>query len=74
MKSQVRADKPKAQAQKVMMKKLGLEVEMEVSDEVSFDEFQVALKFPLTPSKREAMQALFHGRKQLARRAISAAK
>lgn len=65
--------KPEAQARKVMMKKLGFETTTEVSDEASFEEFQSALTIPLTPSKQEAMHALFQGRKQLARSAVRAA-
>jgi len=56
-----------------MMKKLGLEVQTEVPDEASFNEFHAALKFPLDSSTKEAMQVLFHGRKQLALDAVSAA-
>ena len=72
-KSKFRAAKPEAQARHVMMKKLGLEVQTEVPDEPSFDEFHAALKFPLNSSTKEAMQVLFHGRKQLALGAVSAA-
>jgi hypothetical protein len=65
-KSRYREAKPEAQARKVMMKKLGFEVETELPDEASFDEFQTAFRLPLTPSKRKAMQVLFPGRKQRA--------
>lgn len=73
VKSRFRADKPEAQARKVMMKKLGLEVETEVPDEASFDEFHTAFRQPLSPSTRDAMNVLFPGRKQHALRAVSAA-
>lgn len=63
-KSKFRADKPEAQVRKVMMKKLGFEVETEILDEASFDEFQTAFKPPLTPSTWKAMQVLFLGQKQ----------
>lgn len=72
-KSKFRADKPEAQARKVMMKKLGFEIETEIPDEASFDEFQTTFRLPLTPSKREAMQVLFPGRKQRALGAVRAA-
>jgi hypothetical protein len=38
-KSRFRAEQPEAQARKVMMKKLGFEVETEIPNEASFDEF-----------------------------------
>jgi hypothetical protein len=38
-KSKFREPKPEAQARKVMMKRLGVEVEMQLPDEASFDEF-----------------------------------
>jgi hypothetical protein len=63
-KSKYRAARPEAQARKVMMKKLGVEVETELPDEASFDEFQTAFKLPLSSSTREAMQVFFRGRKQ----------
>lgn len=72
-KSQFRAAKPKDQARKVTMKRLGLEVKTEVPDAASFNEFHAALKFPLSPSTKEAMQVLFPGRKQL-QCAVSAAE
>jgi hypothetical protein len=56
-----------------MLKKLGLHAATEVPDEASFDEFHAALKFPLDASTKEAMQVLFHGKKQLARGAVCAA-
>lgn len=46
-KSKSRAPKPEAQARKVMMKRLGVEVEMESPDEASFDVFQMAFKLPV---------------------------
>lgn len=72
-KSRNREPKPEAQARKVMMKKLGVEVETERSGEASFDEFQVAFKVPLDDDTREAMQVLFPGRKQRAARRVRAA-
>jgi hypothetical protein len=41
-----------------MMKKLGLEVETQLPVEASFDEFQMTFTLPLSPSTREAMNAL----------------
>jgi hypothetical protein len=72
-KSKFRADKPKAQARKVMMKKLGLEIETATPDEASFDEFHTVFRQPLSPSTREAMNVLFPGRKQRALGAVRAA-
>lgn len=46
-----------------MMRRIDLDIETELPDEASFQEFQAAFKLPLTPSKREAMQVLFPGRK-----------
>jgi hypothetical protein len=66
-KTRHREHKPEAQAQKVMMKRLGLEeVEIELPDEASFEEFQTAFALPLSTSTREAMQVLFPGRNQRA--------
>jgi hypothetical protein len=70
-KSKFRADKPEAQARKVMMKKLGLEVETEVPDEDLFYEFQTVFK--TASETREAMNVLFSGRKQQALGAVRAA-
>jgi hypothetical protein len=56
-----------------MMKRLGVEVEMQLPDEASFDEFQMVFALPLTPSTREAMQVLFLGRKQRAYSVVRAA-
>jgi hypothetical protein len=58
-KSKHREPKPEAQARKVMMKRLDVEVETQLPDEVSFDEFQTAFAQPLAPSTREAMRVLF---------------
>lgn len=63
-KSKHREPKPKAQARKVMMKRLGVHVETELPDEASFDEFQTAFVLPLSESTREAMQVLFPAQKQ----------
>jgi hypothetical protein len=46
-KSKHRAQKPEAQARKVMMKRLGVEVETQLPDKASFEEFQTAFKIPL---------------------------
>jgi hypothetical protein len=46
-----------------MMKHLGLEVETELPDEASFDEFQTAFTLPLSTTMREAMEAFFLGAK-----------
>jgi hypothetical protein len=62
-KSKYREQKPEAQARKVTMKRLGLEeVEIELPDEASFEEFQTAFALPLSASTREAMQVLFSAR------------
>jgi hypothetical protein len=45
------------------MKRLGLEVETELPDEASFDEFQTAFTLPLSTTTREATEALFLGTK-----------
>ena len=66
-KSRHREHKPEAQAWKVTMKRLGLEeVETELPDETSFEEFQTAFALPLSASTWEAMQVLFSGRNQRA--------
>ena len=72
-KSRFREPKPEAQARKVMMKRLGVEVETQLPNEASFQEFQAAFTLPLTPSTREAMKVLFPERKQRAVRAVRAA-
>lgn len=56
-----------------MMKRLGLEIETEIPDEASFDEFHKAFKQPVSPSTREAMQVLFPGWKQRALGVVRAA-
>ena len=56
-----------------MMKRLSVEVETQLPDEASFQEFPTAFKLPLSSSTREAMQVLFPGRKQRASRAVRAA-
>lgn len=61
-KSGFRAAKPEAQARKVIMKKLGIEVETEQLDQASFEEFQQTFVLPLSVSKDEAMRELFPGR------------
>jgi hypothetical protein len=58
-KSKFRDDKPEAQARKVMMKKLGLEVEKEVFKTEVFDEFQTVFK--TASETTEAMNVLFSG-------------
>ena len=50
-----REQKPEPQVRKVMMKRLGLEVETELPDEASFEEFQTAFTLPLSMSTWEAM-------------------
>ena len=71
-KSKFRENKPDAQARKVMMRRLGLVVDTVHTDEASFQEFQSAFAEPLTPSRREAMDILFPGRKQRALRVVEA--
>jgi hypothetical protein len=58
-KSRFRAEKPDAQARKVLMKKLELEVEMEKPDEAFFEEFQQVVATTPLHVTREAMEALF---------------
>jgi hypothetical protein len=58
-KSKFRALMPEAQARKVLMKKLGLEVETEKPDEASFEEFQQIVAATPLHVTREAMEALF---------------
>ena len=53
-KSKHREQKPEAQARKVMMKRLGVEVETQLPDEALFQEFQTAFKLLLSSSTREA--------------------
>ena len=52
------------QARKIMMRKFDIDVVTEHPDTATFEEFQVAFKLPLSPSKREAMGVLLSGRKQ----------
>jgi hypothetical protein len=52
-KSRFREPKPEAQIMKVMMKRLGIEVETQLPDEASFQKFQAAFTLLLTPSTRE---------------------
>lgn len=61
-KSQFRANKPEAQARKVMLKKLGEPVQTELPDQASFEEFQQTFKSPLCEAREEAMRELFPGR------------
>ncbi|CAD6234888.1 unnamed protein product [Miscanthus lutarioriparius] len=72
-KSKNRVPRPKAQVRKVTMKRLGVEVETELPDEASFDEFQTAFKLPLSPSTWETMQVLFPGSKQRTPKPVRAA-
>ena len=55
------------------MKRLGVQVDMKLPDEASFDEFHTAFTTPLSESTREAMQVLFLGRKQRALGSVSTA-
>jgi hypothetical protein len=55
-----------------MMKKLGLEVETQLPDEASFDEFQTAFALPLSPSTREAMNVLFSAKERRASSSVCA--
>jgi hypothetical protein len=72
-KSKFREPKPKAQARKVMMKRLGLKTPMEVPDAASFEEFQRAFALPLSPMTREAMDALFPIRRGMKGAAVAEA-
>jgi hypothetical protein len=47
-----------------MMRRIGLDLETVRPDEATFQEFQEAFKLPLSASRREALNVLFHGRKQ----------
>lgn len=47
-----------------MMQRSGLDTETAKPDEATFQEFQELFKLPLTPSKREALNVLFPGRRQ----------
>lgn len=71
-KSKLRAPQPEAQAWKVLMRRIGLDLETVRPDEATFQEFQEAFKLPLSPSKREAMDVLFPGRKQRESRPVRA--
>lgn len=62
-KSQFRANKPDAQARKIMMKKLGVPVETEQPDQASFEEFQETFRSPLSSCQRAGMRELFPGRR-----------
>lgn len=62
-KSKFREAKPEVQARKVMMKRLGLQIETKDPDEASFDEFHTAFRRLVSLVTREAMQVLFLGRK-----------
>lgn len=61
------------QARKVMLKRIGLEIETEHPDKASFDEFHTAFKLLLPEDTKEAMRVLFPGRKQRILRTVSAA-
>jgi hypothetical protein len=63
-KSMHREPKPEAQARKVLMRRLGVEIENGRPDEASFLEFQSAFATPLPKATREAMNILFPGRKE----------
>jgi hypothetical protein len=73
-KSAHREPKPEAQARKVMLKRIGLEVDTVRPDEATFDEFQTVFANPLSESTREAMDVLFPGRKQRAARIACSAE
>jgi hypothetical protein len=72
-KSKHKEAKPEDQARKVMMRKLGMEVQTEQPNAAMFDKFHEAFKLPLTPPKREAMNVLLSGRKQRGSRSVRAA-
>jgi phosphatidylserine decarboxylase len=55
-----------------MIKRFDVEVETQLPDEASFDEFQMAFTLPLAPSTREAMQVLFPGRNRWASSVVRA--
>ena len=65
--------RPEDQARKVMMRKFDIDVATEHPDTTTFEEFQVAFKLPLSPSKREAMGVLLSGRKQRGSHPVRAA-
>ena len=65
--------RPEDQARKIMMRKFDIDVATEHPDIATFEEFQVAFKLPLSPSKREAMGVLLFGRKQRGSHPVRAA-
>lgn len=62
-KSRYREAKPEAQARKVLMMKLGVEVETQRPDSASFEEFQTAFVLPLSDATRTAMQTYYLSRR-----------
>lgn len=58
-KSGNREPKPEAQARKILMMKLGMDVETHEPDTASFDEFHTAFALPLPEKTREAMQTYY---------------
>jgi hypothetical protein len=60
-KSKFRAAKPDVQARKVLMKKLGLDIETN-KPEASFEKFQEVVATTPLHVRREAIEALFPGR------------
>jgi hypothetical protein len=61
-KSKFREAKPEAQARKILMKKLGVEVETQEPDTASFDEFHTVFTSPLPVETRVAMQTYYLGK------------
>lgn len=58
MKSRGRLHMPELQAERVLMKKLGMQSEAEPTDPGSFSQFKAILDGPLSASKREELDAL----------------
>jgi hypothetical protein len=58
-KSRYREAKPEAQARKVLMMKLGVEVETQRPNSASFEEFQTAFALPLSDATRTAMRTYY---------------
>jgi hypothetical protein len=73
-KSRFREEKPDKQARKILMRKLGYDVQTEHPDEATFQEFHdAAFKVALVGEAEEAMQVLLRGGRANGGRAVRAA-
>ena len=61
----VHALQQRASSEPKNLKRLGFEVETELPNEASFEEFQKAFTPPLSPSKKEAMCVFFPSRRSI---------